>query len=223
MSTAAPRKVVPAKDSPNLPDRPYYVYSFDVSSVRERVLYAAITLLGTEGLRALTHSRIDAKAGVPKGSTSNYFRTRAAVLEGVVDWMYAIERPSVRAAYSPDTREEFARALTDLFEQMTGPGRVMTTARLVLLMEASHDTVVRDALARGRTGMEEMIIPAVRRLGAAEPEVAAHALSATFEGMFLQKLARHVDVEAGSILAKVVHAFVGEDSLGPAAGARVGR
>jgi DNA-binding transcriptional regulator YbjK len=183
-----------------------------VSSVRERVLDAAITLLGTEGLRALTHTRIDAKAGVPKGSTSNYFRTRAAVLEGVVDWMYAVERPSVTAAYSFDTQDEFAHALADLFEQMTGPGRVMTTARLVLLMEASHDPVVRDAMARGRTGMEEMIIPAVKRLGAAEPEVAAHALSATFEGLFLQKLARHVDVEAGPILATVVAAFVGQGS-----------
>ncbi|GAB3079696.1 hypothetical protein GCM10027053_50120 [Intrasporangium mesophilum] len=194
-----------------------------MSSVRERVLDAAITLLGTEGLRALTHTRIDAKAGVPKGSTSNYFRTRAAVLEGVVDWMYAVERPSVTAAYSFDTQDEFAHALADLFEQMTGPGRVMTTARLVLLMEASHDPVVRDAMARGRTGMEEMIIPAVKRLGAAEPEVAAHALSATFEGLFLQKLARHVDVEAGPILAKVVDAFVGQGSTRSAAVRRSGR
>lgn len=179
-----------------------------MTTVRERVLDAAIALLGTEGLRALTHTRIDAKAGVPKGSTSNYFRTRAAVLEGVVDWMYAVERPSVTAAYSPDTPEELARALADLFEQMTGPGRVMTTARLVLLMEASHDTVVRDAMARGRTGMEDLIVPSVKRLGAAEPEVAFHALSACFEGLFLQKLARHVDVEAGPILERVVRAFL---------------
>lgn len=188
----------------------YYGYSLRVSTVRERVLDAATTLLGTEGLRALTHTRIDAKAGVPKGSTSNYFRTRAAVLDGVVAWMYDVERPSVSAAYSPDTPEEFATALADLFEQMTGPGRVMTTARLVLLMEASHDAVVRDAMARGRTGMESMIIPAVQRLGSPEPELAAHALSACFEGLFLQKLARHVDVEAGPILEKVVRAFIGE-------------
>lgn len=201
-----------------------------MSIIRERVLDAAITLLGTEGLRALTHTRIDAHAGVPKGSTSNYFRTRAAVLEGVVAWMYDVERPSVSAAYSPDTPAEFAQALTDLFEQMTGPGRVMTTARLVLLMEASHDSVVRDALARGRSEMEATIVPAVKRLGAKQPEIAAHALSACFEGLFLQKLARHVDVEAGPILEKVVHAFIEGDDPRPApsgaaagAGARRGR
>jgi AcrR family transcriptional regulator len=181
-----------------------------VSTVRERVLDAAITLLGTEGLRALTHARIDARAGVPKGSTSNYFRTRAAVLEGVVDWMVQLELPAVDAAYAPDTPHELARALSELYEQMTGPNRVRTTARLVLLMEASHDPAVRAALGRGRTAMEAIVVPAVARLGASNAEVAAHALSACFEGLFLQKLARHVDVEADPILEAVVHAFIAE-------------
>ena len=177
-------------------------------TTRIRALDAAIELVGTEGLRALTHARVDDRATLPRGSTSNYFRTRAAVLEGVVDRMYQQEAPAVSAAYAPDTPGEFARALTELFEKMTGPGRIRTTARLVLLMEASHDPAVRAALARGRTAMEATVVPAVKRLGAAEPEIAAHALSACFEGLFLQKLARHVDVEAGPILEKVVHAFV---------------
>ena len=177
-------------------------------SVRERVLDAAITVLGTEGLRALTHARIDAKAGAPKGSTSNYFRTRAALLDGVVDWMYQSEKPTVAAAYSPDTPAEFARALHELFEWMTGPNQVRTTARLVLLMEASHDPAVRAALGRGRDEMEQIIIPAVKRLGAVEPEIAAHAMSACIEGLFLQKLARHIDVEAGPIIERTVRAFL---------------
>lgn len=39
-----------------------------------------IELLGTQGLRALTHGRVDARAGLPRGSTSNHFRTRQALL-----------------------------------------------------------------------------------------------------------------------------------------------
>lgn len=194
---------------PRLGPSRHYAYSSRVSSVRERVLDAAITLLGTQGLRSLTHARIDTQAGVPNGSTSNYFRTRAALLEGVVDWMYEVESPSIAAAYSPGTPAELAAALTDLFGLMTGPDhRVITMARLVLLLEAGHDPVVSEALARGRTMMEQTVIPAVGGLGAADPVVAAQALSACFEGLFLQKLARHVDVDAGRILATVVHAFV---------------
>jgi len=181
---------------------------FCVASLRERVLDAAITLLGTEGLRALTHARIDAKAGVPKGSTSNYFRTRAALLEGVVDWMVQLELPAVGTAYAPDSPKELADALCELFDYMTGPNRVMTTARLVLLMEASHDTAVREALGRGRSAMEETVLPAVTRLGARDPKLAANALAACFEGLFLQRIARHADVDPDAILRTMVRAFV---------------
>jgi AcrR family transcriptional regulator len=58
-----------------------------MTPTKVRVLEAAVELLGTEGLRSLTHARVDERAGLPKGSTSNYFRTRAQLLIGVSDWI----------------------------------------------------------------------------------------------------------------------------------------
>ena len=55
-----------------------------MSGKRERVLDAAIEVLGTRGLRGLTHRAVDEVAGIPQGSTSNYFRTRESLLEAVV-------------------------------------------------------------------------------------------------------------------------------------------
>ena len=52
---------------------------------RERVLDAALAVLGQQGLRALTHARVDEAAGLPRGSASNYFRTRRALLDGMVE------------------------------------------------------------------------------------------------------------------------------------------
>ena len=43
---------------------------------RERLLDAAIELVGLQGLTALTHRAVDAAAGVPTGTASNYWRTR---------------------------------------------------------------------------------------------------------------------------------------------------
>ena len=40
---------------------------------------------GTAGLRALTHNRVDERAALPRGSTSNYFRTREALILGIVE------------------------------------------------------------------------------------------------------------------------------------------
>ena len=49
------------------------------ATTRERALEAAVELLGSQGVRALSHARVDDRAGLPAGSTSNWFRTRRAL------------------------------------------------------------------------------------------------------------------------------------------------
>ena len=79
------------------------IYSPGVTPTKVRVLEAAVELLGTEGLRALTHARVDAQAGLPKGSTSNYFRTRAQLLIGVNDWISSAIWPVPTTSRRPPT------------------------------------------------------------------------------------------------------------------------
>ncbi|MFI6862190.1 TetR/AcrR family transcriptional regulator [Streptomyces sp. NPDC050421] len=45
---------------------------------------AALALLAERGMRGLTHRAVDERAGLPQGSTSNYARTRQALLEATV-------------------------------------------------------------------------------------------------------------------------------------------
>ena len=97
----------------------HYVYSDPVASTKGRALDAAIELLGTEGLRALTHVRVDLRAGLPKGSTSNYFRTRAALLTGVVDRILERELPLVGATFTPTSADDLVEALCGLFAYLT--------------------------------------------------------------------------------------------------------
>src|SRR5262245_42599709 len=77
---------------PSVADRggQYYICSFldnicslGVMKSRELVLLdAAIEVLAERGTRGLTHRAVDARAGLPLGSTSNRFRTRNALLGG---------------------------------------------------------------------------------------------------------------------------------------------
>ena len=180
-----------------------------MASNRERALAAAVELLGTEGLRALTHVRVDERAGLPKGSTSNHFRTRAALLEGVLGWMVDTELPEVGAAVVPDTVDELVEALVRLYDFMMGPNRTMTTARMVLFMEAAHDPALRALLARGRDTMEATLLPALARLGARDPQLATDALASCFEGLFLHDIGRHAQLDARGVLDLVVRAAVG--------------
>jgi len=63
-----------------------------VPSRQEELLDAAIAVLGGQGVRQLTHRAVDVAAGLPSGSTSNYFKTRDALLVGIVDRFVARER-----------------------------------------------------------------------------------------------------------------------------------
>lgn len=172
---------------------------------RERVLDAAIDLLGTDGLRALTHGRIDDRAGLPKGSTSNYFRTRAALLSGAVEAIATRELEQA-GAFEPATAEELIDALCGLYAYVTQASRVVTTARLILFLEGSHDEVLREALSRGRAALEATVVQALAGLGAGDPQTAAAAIAACSEGLILHSIGRHDDTDPRPVLELVVKA-----------------
>lgn len=177
-----------------------------MSSIRDRSLDAAIDLLGTHGLKALTHRRIDQKAQLPPGSTSNYFRTRDALLTGVADAIVEREMAGAGATFAPTSVDEFLDALAALFEHITRGQRTVTTARLILFMEASHDPVLREALWRGRAMIATALEPALRGLGARDPHTAAGAVMACSEGLILHRIARHDESDIRPILDLVVRA-----------------
>jgi AcrR family transcriptional regulator len=174
-----------------------------MASTRDRIGAAAIELLGTEGVRALTHRRVDERAGLAEGSTSNHFRTRAALLAGAADAIVAAELPRVLAlgAATPDALVE---VLAGLIEAVTGPARTITTARHVLFLEAAHDPALRAQLSSSRAHYVAATVAAVERLGAPEPEAAAAALMALCEGIILHRVARHDETDPRPAIAVAV-------------------
>lgn len=177
-----------------------------MTPTRQRVLDVAIDLLGSEGLRALTHARVDRRAELPNGSTSNYFRTRQALLAGVVDAIRDRERPAVNAAFSPSSADELVDALCALFDQTARVNRRVTTARLVLFLEASHNPALREALTRGRVALGSAVVVSMARLGARDPQTAADTIAACFEGLLLHRIARQDQTDPRPIFELVVQA-----------------
>ncbi|MER6051957.1 TetR family transcriptional regulator, partial [Streptomyces sp. NPDC001793] len=81
---------------------------------REQVLDAAVEVLGAEGARRLTYQAVDRAAGVPTGTTSNYFRNRAALVGGIVEHLTALERrewEALAARPAPAGSAELAAAM----------------------------------------------------------------------------------------------------------------
>lgn len=155
---------------------------------RERALGAAVELLGTQGIRALTHGRTDAAAGLPKGSTSNHFRTRADLIHAVVDHIVASEQRVFAAGGPPQNLDEFVTSLRAFIREATGPQRTLTVARLACFVEAVHDAQIRAALADGRRAIEGATAGALEALGLPRPFSAARRLLAHVDGMILHQL-----------------------------------
>lgn len=177
-----------------------------MTTPRARALEAAIDLLATEGLRALTHARVDQRAGIPRGSTSNYFRTRAALVRGVADALLEHDLSRADVVFAPASAAELVEGLAGLFEYLTVVARVHTTARLVMFMEASHDATLREVLTQGRAAMEATLVAALERLGATDPATGAAAIAACSEGLILHRIARHDTSDPHPVLNLVVTA-----------------
>lgn len=184
----------------------------DAISKRDQAVAAAIELVATEGLRALTHRRVDQRASLPPGSTSNYFRTRAALYQGVVDRMVSRELPLVDDESRALTPDALAGALTDLFEFLIGPGRDQTAARMAMFVESAHDQDLRSALAAGRDRFELVLRQQLASAGAADPDLGVQLIAVCFEGMFLHRLGGYADVDAARVIRAIVQTAMASDT-----------
>jgi hypothetical protein len=142
--------------------------------------------------------------GRPARSSSNCFRTRAALIDGVSDWIIDQERRPVSTAFVPRSVDELVDSMCALLEVTTHRNRDVTTARLVLFLEANHDAGLRETLSRGRATLTEGIVSAFADLGARDPRAAAEAVVACFEGLILHRIARHDDTDPRPVFDTVV-------------------
>ncbi len=158
---------------------------------RAAVLDAAIDVLGTEGVRALTHRRVDARAGVPAGSTSNYFRTRGALVEGVLDRLLENDRRDLAlltaGGRAPD-RRALEGMIRDYVLHATGPDAAKTRARLALFVESTTVPSLRASVGARRGELRDWGAGILAALGAEDSETAARILVDYLDGLILHRL-----------------------------------
>lgn len=112
---------------------------------RNQILDAAIDILCDDGVGGLTHRQVDSRADVPAGTTSNYFRTRQALLEATAARTVDLHWQRVELIQSgvgPLSRD----ALKALLIQMLNPDEQMrrvTLARFELFMESTRREELR--------------------------------------------------------------------------------
>ena len=163
-----------------------------MTSRRQQLLDAAITVLGDRGIHALTHRAVDAQAGLPTGSTSNHFRTRDALLDAVVERFAAREKAlweELAMRMYPTTPHELAQVLVAAAKTATGPQRTLTLARYAILVEAGiHPTIRAQLLATG-SRVNTWFMTWLRVAGSTDPERDAPIIMNHYTGVVLHDLA----------------------------------
>ena len=153
-----------------------------------QVADAAIAVLADHGARGLTHRAVDQAAGLPSGTTSNYARTREALLTLTLTRIAELDLAEGAARVA-------GSGLADDVAQMVHqwiiePGRRRRfLARLELAFEATRRPELRaayDEMGRGfRTEAARLLAAA----GSAHPERDAWTLIAWVEGTAFYALA----------------------------------
>ena len=181
------------------------------AATRERALKAAVELLGADGVRALAHARVDERAGLPPGSTSNWFRTRRALLGGVVDWIAERERADFEPAAMPVISgvDELIEGLCAMAKVQTGPFAARTRARYALFLELAGDPELSEPLLRQRREFERWTERIVIAVGIADPVPATRALMALCDGLLLHRLTVDPDLDMRPAIERAVRAFAG--------------
>lgn len=156
---------------------------------RTQLLDAAIELVGTSGMRSLTHRGVDVEAGVVTGSTSNYFRTRDALLRGVMERFMERERAMLTTVSGGATsRDELVAMLAAYARQAVHEGRTVSLARYAILVESAQRPELRPDVARGADDVDTWALELVRRAGSRDPERDEGIIANYLTGLVLHEL-----------------------------------
>lgn len=166
----------------------------EVEDRRGWIADAALRVLEAEGGRGLTHRAVDREAGLPEGSTSNYFPTRGALLTAAMLGLVEFDRPVVRAMENlvpggPYEPRRAAELVAEMIRGMLSPERApLAVARYELVLEARRRPEFQAAFNEVRREfllLTERLLPAA---GCTRPREHAPELLALLDGLMVNQL-----------------------------------
>lgn len=178
---------------------------------RDAVLDAAVAVLGSQGPRRLTHRAVDAEGGLPAGTTSNHFRTRAALVDGVLAHLAHQEQTVfdqlLPAVADVDGPEALLTVCARMVEHLLTTGRTLTVARYAITLEVIHRPELRPTLLARTQPWWDLGAALLAQAGSPDPQRRARTLVASIDGLLLDQLARpQPDFDATTALAPIVRA-----------------
>jgi DNA-binding transcriptional regulator YbjK len=159
---------------------------------RRAILEAALRVISTGGVDAVTHRRVAAEAGVALGSTTYYFASREELVREAFRHYLAevtVALASLERENPIERPADIAEALTELARrEFTAPAMVLAEYELILY--AARDPVLAQDFNAYERGLEAQLAGSLERLGADRPVDAARTIIELMRGFELARLTR---------------------------------
>jgi AcrR family transcriptional regulator len=161
-----------------------------VTTPRERILQAALRLIGEQGVGAVTNRAVARAAGVSLGSLTYHFPSQSDLLREALQTFVdgEIARVTARAARlrgaGPDqAADEVEKAIVDFAH---GPEQI---ANLELHLHAARDPAVQATATRSVEAYDRLATAILGTLGIPDPERHAPAVVTMLYGLAVRRLA----------------------------------
>ncbi|GAA1016503.1 TetR family transcriptional regulator [Acrocarpospora pleiomorpha] len=182
------------------------------NQARRRALTdAAIALLATAGVHGLTHLAVEKEAGLPRGTASNYFRSREALLVAAAERIVELHHADMdQAAEQHKTTEsvQFVDLLTESLLAAATTWRNRYLAIFELQLEAVRRPVLASALAGLQDTSTQFTAGHHDQLGLAIPRESIPALITLYGGALFTLVTAPPASVTRNVVQAVVHAIV---------------
>lgn len=152
---------------------------------RTELADAALAVVAAKGLKGLTHRAVDAEARAAVGTTSNYFRNRAALVAAAVDRVEQRDTLLLQqqgGAGLPTSVAELSEQLAGAVLALAGDHAELTRARFAFALDQP------DVVAAGHDRMVTALEQLLGSLGIPDARVRAEAVSDYSDGLVMHLL-----------------------------------
>ena len=172
--------------------------------MRDRILNAAVAVLGRGGVKKLAQTRVAREAGIPQGHLTYYFPRKVDLLSAVARRFAELVGEDLRAILGDAAASRVGaaarRKAMGLASQLV-KNRTRTRMLLGLLVEADDDGKLRDTM-RDNAALVRSLLSRVMGRQEGDPDV--DIALAAFWGLGIQHLIfRRSDAETDAILRRL--------------------
>jgi AcrR family transcriptional regulator len=152
---------------------------------REKIILAAMELFSRQTYHNTSVADISKQAGVSKGLIYNYFTTKEDILNGILDYLFAIGDQMVAETRAAGTAREELRHLIGQVFRFLHQQALISRMLIPLALEMGKFDFINEVIDRKMRDYLGLLVQIFKEMQYPDPEMEAWTLGVLFDGISL--------------------------------------